>query len=106
MFTERGGSGCSSYRLVILCLGLLNVLLMLQYFFHSAVTTGESCGRCQPRWTLLNSSCYFFSNKNTDSQKNWPESRADCISRGGDLLVIDDWDEQVGKTREEKVCKT
>ncbi|XP_029900770.1 CD209 antigen-like [Myripristis murdjan] len=64
------------------------------YLLSNKSALGESCGRCQPRWTLLNSSCYFFSNKNTDSQKNWPESRADCISRGGDLLVIDDWDEQ------------
>ncbi|XP_067470371.1 CD209 antigen-like protein E [Thunnus thynnus] len=53
-----------------------------------------SCGRCLPKWTLLKSSCYYFSNPVSDSKKNWPDSRADCISRGGDLLVINNLLEQ------------
>ncbi|XP_076605365.1 uncharacterized protein LOC143332028 [Chaetodon auriga] len=54
-----------------------------------------TCGRCLPTWILHNSSCYYFSY--TDSSnvaKNWPDSRADCISRGADLIVIDNQEEQ------------
>ncbi|KAK2826131.1 hypothetical protein Q5P01_020345 [Channa striata] len=40
-----------------------------------------TCGRCLPGWSLYNSSCYFF-------------SRADCVSRGADLVVIDSPEEQ------------
>ncbi|KAF0044432.1 hypothetical protein F2P81_003590 [Scophthalmus maximus] len=54
-----------------------------------------TCGRCLPRWTLLNSSCYFFSYFEANTvQKNWLDSRADCISRGADLVVIDNPGEQ------------
>ncbi|XP_068437158.1 CD209 antigen-like [Clinocottus analis] len=52
-------------------------------------TVEESCGRCRQGWRLLKSSCYYFSHHVSDSKKNWPESRAHCISQGGDLLVID-----------------
>ncbi|XP_028251738.1 CD209 antigen-like protein A isoform X2 [Parambassis ranga] len=51
-----------------------------------------SCGRCQPGWTLFNTSCYYFSPP--ESSKNWQDSRADCISKGGDLLVINSLEEQ------------
>ncbi|GAA6213656.1 CD209 antigen-like protein B isoform X1 [Lates japonicus] len=55
-----------------------------------------SCGRCLPGWTLSNSTCYFFSySESTSVKKNWPDSRADCIRRGGDLVVIDNLEEQV-----------
>ncbi|XP_069574666.1 C-type lectin domain family 3 member A-like isoform X1 [Brachyistius frenatus] len=55
----------------------------------------ETCGRCLPGWSLLNSSCYLFSYKQSSTaKKNWPDSRADCISRGSDLVVIDDQEEQ------------
>lgn len=56
-------------------------------------TLEETCDRCQPGWILLKSSCYYFSHV-PDSKKNWPDSRADCISRGGDLLVINNIGEQ------------
>lgn len=56
-----------------------------------------TCGKCLSRWILHNSSCYFFSNiESTDVRKNWPDSRADCVSRGADLVVIDNQEEQVG----------
>ncbi|XP_069007897.1 C-type lectin domain family 4 member M-like isoform X1 [Embiotoca jacksoni] len=54
----------------------------------------NSCGRCPPEWLLLKSSCYYFSHHDFQSGKNWPDSRADCISQGGDLLVINDLAEQ------------
>uniref|UniRef100_A0A3P8RPM9 C-type lectin domain-containing protein n=1 Tax=Amphiprion percula TaxID=161767 RepID=A0A3P8RPM9_AMPPE len=54
-----------------------------------------TCGRCLSGWILLNSSCYFFSYTESSTVKmNWPDSRADCISRGSDLIVIDDQEEQ------------
>ncbi|XP_026185888.1 C-type lectin domain family 4 member M-like isoform X2 [Mastacembelus armatus] len=46
---------------------------------------------CQTDWRKLDTSCYFLST----TKKNWTESRKDCIARGGDLVVIDSWDEQV-----------
>jgi len=55
----------------------------------------ESCGECPSGFQLLNSSCYFFSYTDSDSEKKtWPDSRSDCINRGADLVVIDDWEEQ------------
>ncbi|XP_044023024.1 C-type lectin domain family 4 member M-like isoform X2 [Siniperca chuatsi] len=58
-------------------------------------TLEESCGRCLPRWILLKSSCYYFSSRHvSNSKKNWLDSRADCISQGADLLVINNLEEQ------------
>ncbi|XP_070699122.1 perlucin-like protein [Pempheris klunzingeri] len=58
-------------------------------------TFEESCGKCLPGWTLLKSSCYYFSSRNaSNSKKNWPDSRADCIRQGADLLVIANLEEQ------------
>ncbi|XP_070776808.1 CD209 antigen-like protein D [Enoplosus armatus] len=54
-----------------------------------------TCGRCLPSWILLNTSCYFFSYIEFSTvKKNWPDSRADCVSRGADLIVIDNQEEQ------------
>ncbi|XP_041810321.1 C-type lectin domain family 4 member G-like [Chelmon rostratus] len=54
-----------------------------------------TCGRCLPTWILHNSSCYFFSYiESTNVRKNWPDSRADCVGRGADLIVIDNQEEQ------------
>ncbi|XP_051240794.1 C-type lectin domain family 4 member M isoform X3 [Dicentrarchus labrax] len=53
------------------------------------------CGRCLPGWIFHNSSCYFFSyNELPTVTKNWPDSRADCVNRGADLIVIDNQEEQ------------
>ncbi|XP_026166447.1 perlucin-like protein [Mastacembelus armatus] len=57
-------------------------------------TLEKSCGRCLPGWIFLKSSCYYFSHHVPNSGKNWLDSRADCISRGGDLLVINNVEEQ------------
>nr|XP_046268895.1 CD209 antigen-like protein E [Scatophagus argus] len=54
-----------------------------------------TCGRCPSKWLLHNSSCYFFSYAESSTvKKNWPDSRADCVSRGADLTVIDNQEEQ------------
>ncbi|XP_017269151.1 CD209 antigen-like protein C [Kryptolebias marmoratus] len=54
-----------------------------------------SCGRCPSGWTVFNSSCYFFSYTESSSRKkNWNDSRADCLRRGSDLIVIDNQEEQ------------
>lgn len=55
----------------------------------------QSCGRCLPGWFLSNTSCYFHARSSSFQLKTWAESRADCISRGADLAVIDNFDEQV-----------
>ncbi|XP_062296360.1 C-type lectin domain family 4 member M-like [Scomber scombrus] len=54
-----------------------------------------TCGKCLTGWALFNSSCYFFSYSESKTvKKNWPDSREDCISRGADLVVIDNPEEQ------------
>ncbi|KAJ0041607.1 hypothetical protein NL108_012602, partial [Boleophthalmus pectinirostris] len=55
----------------------------------------NNCGRCPPAWLLFKNSCYYYSIPPPNSKKNWADSRADCISRGGDLLVINNLEEQV-----------
>ncbi|XP_051240751.1 CD209 antigen-like protein E isoform X2 [Dicentrarchus labrax] len=56
----------------------------------------ENCGRCLPGWILLKSSCYYFSSRQvSNSKKNWSDSRAHCNSQGGDLLVINNLEEQL-----------
>lgn len=55
----------------------------------------QSCGRCPSGWFLSNTSCYFHSRSSSLRLKTWAESRDDCISRGADLVVIDNFDEQV-----------
>ncbi|MEQ2229475.1 hypothetical protein ILYODFUR_019137 [Ilyodon furcidens] len=54
----------------------------------------KNCGRCPSGWLLVKTSCYYFSNYEVASRKNWSDSRADCIRQGGDLLVIDNLEEQ------------
>ncbi|TKS86469.1 C-type lectin domain family 4 member M CD209 antigen-like protein 1 [Collichthys lucidus] len=56
----------------------------------------ENCGRCRPGWLFRKSSCYYFSSLHaSNSKKNWMDSRAHCKSEGGDLLVIDNLEEQL-----------
>ncbi|XP_069391831.1 C-type lectin domain family 4 member E-like [Paralichthys olivaceus] len=62
---------------------------------NNRTTLEESCDRCPPRWILLKSSCYYFSQPESTSKKNWPDSRAYCMSRGSDLVVINNLEEQI-----------
>lgn len=54
----------------------------------------KNCGRCPSGWLLMKTSCYYFSKFEPASRKNWSDSRADCIRQGGDLLVINNLEEQ------------
>uniref|UniRef100_A0A3Q4GQ12 C-type lectin domain-containing protein n=1 Tax=Neolamprologus brichardi TaxID=32507 RepID=A0A3Q4GQ12_NEOBR len=68
--------------------------IFLRFSGPSTITSG-SCGGCLPGWALFNSSCYFFSYiESSTVKKNWHQSREDCGSRGSDLVVIDDQEEQ------------
>lgn len=63
---------------------------------HFHLLTGESCGRCQSGWLLLNTSCYFHGKSASNpGRQNWQDSRSDCIRRGADLAVINSLEEQV-----------
>ncbi|CAK6957072.1 CD209 antigen-like protein E isoform X2 [Scomber scombrus] len=61
----------------------------------SSSDISDSCGRCPFGWFLLNTTCYFLSNSETIPLKSWPDSRTDCIHRGADLVVINNFEEQV-----------
>lgn len=50
-----------------------------------------------PGWIFQKRSCYYFSDEEVSSKKNWTDSRNYCMSKGGDLLVINNLEEQVGK---------
>ncbi|XP_019712906.1 C-type lectin domain family 12 member B-like isoform X2 [Hippocampus comes] len=55
-----------------------------------------TCGKCNKGWTYFNSSCYYFSFTNSSERREtWMGSRADCVRRGADLIVIDHPSEQV-----------
>uniref|UniRef100_A0A671UA64 C-type lectin domain-containing protein n=1 Tax=Sparus aurata TaxID=8175 RepID=A0A671UA64_SPAAU len=72
----------------------------------NVILLGRNCGRCLSGWVHYNSSCYFFSyaESSTDT-KNWPDSRAECIRRGADLIVIDNKEEQVGFCTNKKMLR-
>ncbi|MBN3306650.1 CLC4F protein, partial [Amia calva] len=50
----------------------------------------RDCKPCPVGWELNDGKCYFFS---TD-EKNWDESRDDCVRRGGHLAIIGTEEEQ------------
>ncbi|KAK2826125.1 hypothetical protein Q5P01_020339 [Channa striata] len=75
--------------------GKIETLKTEKTYLQTNITSiEESCGRCLPGWVLLNSSCYYFSRNDINYKKNWLESRAYCTSQGGDLLVINNSEEQ------------
>ncbi|KAK0130673.1 C-type lectin domain family 4 member M [Merluccius polli] len=62
----------------------------------------RNCGRCLPGWDLQGSSCYFYSG--SLPKLSWGDSREDCISRGGDLVVIESWEEQPNDFGQNEDC--
>uniref|UniRef100_A0A665WFI3 C-type lectin domain-containing protein n=1 Tax=Echeneis naucrates TaxID=173247 RepID=A0A665WFI3_ECHNA len=70
----------------------------LQAQIQQLITVNDdgTCARCLPGWIISNSTCYFFSEDSSKVKKNWPQSRADCLRRGADLVVIDSPEEQSG----------
>lgn len=65
------------------------------FSFCAPHLTENSCGRCGPQWFLLNTTCYFHSKSASLPLRNWWDSRTDCATRGGNLTVIDNIEEQV-----------
>uniref|UniRef100_A0A3P9N8Z6 C-type lectin domain-containing protein n=1 Tax=Poecilia reticulata TaxID=8081 RepID=A0A3P9N8Z6_POERE len=59
---------------------------------HTAYHPALSCREflCISGWSVFRGSCYLLS----ETSGSWYEGRADCRKRGGDLVVIDDDDEQ------------
>ncbi|CAN9504245.1 unnamed protein product [Ophioblennius macclurei] len=52
--------------------------------------TGQTCRRCESRWSLNGDSCYYFS----ALKKNWDGSKKLCEIKRGSLVKIDSRNEQ------------
>lgn len=61
------------------------------------VTTELECRLCLPGWVLFNSMCYFFPFETFVGYKTWTEAREFCQLYGGDLVVINSTDKEVGE---------
>uniref|UniRef100_A0A3B3V380 CD209 antigen-like protein E n=1 Tax=Poecilia latipinna TaxID=48699 RepID=A0A3B3V380_9TELE len=94
------GSGRSKKRLyvgVIISLGILNVFLLIGLIslgvfceFCCHMFNCHQLKTCPAGWRMFSCSCYLLS----ASSGSWDEGRADCRTRGGDLVVINNDDEQ------------
>ncbi|XP_072255824.1 perlucin-like protein [Pyxicephalus adspersus] len=64
-------------------------------------TTEGTCSSCPPGWKLIRSYCYYFKS----SLETWEQSREQCATRNGILLVLKDMYEMnallptIGKSR-------
>ncbi|XP_041640300.1 natural killer cells antigen CD94-like isoform X2 [Cheilinus undulatus] len=69
----------------LLCVlqGILNIALRLA-LTQPAVKVETEEPSCPQGWVMFASSCYFISSQ----QRNWDNSRRDCLQRGADLVVI------------------
>ncbi|XP_047195189.1 hepatic lectin-like isoform X5 [Hippoglossus stenolepis] len=69
-------------------------LLVLSVLLAAAVTalgvTHEACPRCEDGWEPHGGKCYFFSSVTL----TWDQSRTECRSMRGDLVVINNREEQ------------
>ncbi|XP_060948494.1 C-type lectin domain family 4 member E-like [Limanda limanda] len=69
-------------------------LLVLSVLLAAALTalgvTHETCPRCEDGWEPHGGKCYFFSSVTL----TWNKSRNQCISMRGDLVVINNREEQ------------
>uniref|UniRef100_A0A4W5R1Z7 C-type lectin domain-containing protein n=1 Tax=Hucho hucho TaxID=62062 RepID=A0A4W5R1Z7_9TELE len=90
--TEPDSSGKRSSRVAAVCLGLLCVLLAgiigLSVLLYSVITLLEQT--CPAEWQKFESSWYLLST----GTKTWKESRADCLEREADLVIINSNKEQ------------
>lgn len=50
------------------------------------------CRKCDNSWKQFQMKCYYFSSR----MLSWSSSRAWCQTQGGDLLIINSEEEQVG----------
>ncbi|KAK2826128.1 hypothetical protein Q5P01_020342 [Channa striata] len=74
---------------------LEKLLTMRRALMSNTSDIRQSCGQCLPGWFLMNSTCYFHAKSPSNTLKNWADSKADCVSRGASLAVIDTWEEQL-----------
>ncbi|XP_057715673.1 CD209 antigen-like protein C [Corythoichthys intestinalis] len=58
-------------------------------------TIRESCRHCLPRWTLVDSACFFLSFSEIYSSRSWQEARDFCKKHGSDLAVVDTFEKQL-----------
>ncbi|XP_038580084.1 C-type lectin domain family 4 member M-like [Micropterus salmoides] len=63
--------------------------MSLKHLFLKLVSLHEG-KRCPEGWERFGCSCYFKSNE----KKTWSDSRWDCQSRGSDLVIINNVEEQ------------
>ncbi|XP_034044871.1 C-type lectin domain family 4 member E-like isoform X2 [Thalassophryne amazonica] len=71
-------------------------LCLLQAILNISLRLTEPGGcvvsrKCPTGWTRIRNQCYFISTQS----KPWTESRADCLSKGADLVVINNQRKQV-----------
>lgn len=71
---------------------ILKILTVLLFF-----AIGDGCKYCPEGWLFLNSYCYFYPFSARFGLKTWQQAREFCQMYGGDLLVIDSKDKEVGK---------
>uniref|UniRef100_A0A8C7YE79 C-type lectin domain-containing protein n=1 Tax=Oryzias sinensis TaxID=183150 RepID=A0A8C7YE79_9TELE len=81
------------------CFAFLVFFIQRCNFIELSCFTEKNCGWCLPKWIFHKRSCYYFSDEDVSSRKNWTDSRDYCISKGGDLLVINNVEEQVGEKK-------
>ncbi|XP_036001384.1 C-type lectin domain family 2 member D-like isoform X1 [Fundulus heteroclitus] len=94
----------NSYKAGTLTLGLLCLLLLvgisvlLVLYLSVNLNAEQPCWPCQQRqnqsnieWQEFRVSHFYYASA---EKKNWTESRKDCQSKGGDLVVINSKDKQ------------
>ncbi|XP_027032178.2 C-type lectin domain family 4 member E-like [Tachysurus fulvidraco] len=102
--TELNTAGRNCYRLTAVCAVLMCVLLLagvtvlwVKYNIlsreHNQLEQERSALHrvlLKSGWRVFRQSIYYISTQ----KKNWTESRADCIKRGSDLVIVDSREEQ------------
>ncbi|XP_038161162.1 C-type lectin domain family 12 member B-like, partial [Cyprinodon tularosa] len=61
-----------------------------EYMILSALNIYGKCEPCQRDWNSFNGSCYLFEERN----RSWNDSREYCQSKGADLVVVNNEEEQ------------
>ncbi|KAG2458703.1 CLC4E protein, partial [Polypterus senegalus] len=73
-----------------------------EFSFLFSHLTERKCVFCPESWVPFNTNCYYFAN----DTKTWADSRDNCTSMGGHLVIIESQEEQnflLNKTRSKTV---